>query len=129
LTSERAVAEELVQEAFLEIVRHWDHLDNPESYLRTAVVNRCRNHHRRLGVGRRRTPPPPPLTVDAPELDEVWQVLAGLSPRRRTALVLRYYEDLSINEIARLLHCRPGTVSSLLHRGLTDLRKVLDDVA
>jgi RNA polymerase sigma factor (sigma-70 family) len=59
----------------------------------------------------------------------MWAALALLQPRRRTALVLRYYEDLPIGEIARLLECRPGTVSSLLHRGLADLRKAFDDVA
>src|SRR5262245_57053827 len=112
LISDRAVAEELVQEAFLELLRRWDGVDNPEGYLRTVVVNRCRNHQRRLGVGRRHTPPPPPLTVDAPELDGMWHALAGLPPRRRNALVLRFYEDLPIDEIARLMDCRPGTVSS-----------------
>lgn len=129
LSGDRAVAEELVQEAFLELSRRWERLDNPEGYLRTVVVNRCRNHRRRLGVRRRRVPPPPPLEVNDPELDELWSVLAGLPARRRAALVLRYYEDLPIDEIARLLDCRPGTVSSLLNRGLADLRKVLDDDA
>ena len=129
LTSDRAVAEELVQEAFLEVMQRWDGVDNPEGYLRTVVVNRCRNHQRGMGVRRRHAPPAPPLTVDAPELDEMWAALAALRPRRRTALVLRFYEDLPIDEIARLLGCRPGTVSSLLHRGLADLRKVLDDDA
>jgi RNA polymerase sigma factor (sigma-70 family) len=129
LTSDRAVAEELVQEAFLEVMQRWDRVDNPAGYLRTVVVNRCRNHQRGMGVRRRNVPPAPPLTVDAPELDEMWAALAQLRPRRRTALVLRFYEDLPIDEIARLLDCRPGTVSSLLHRGLADLRKVLDDVA
>jgi RNA polymerase sigma factor (sigma-70 family) len=127
LTGERAVAEELVQEAFLEVSKRWADIDNPGGYLRTVLVNRCRNHHRRVELGRRRVPPPPPLAVDEPELDEMWTALAGLSPRRRTALVLRYYEDLPIAEIARLIGCRPGTVSSLLHRGLADLRKVIDD--
>jgi RNA polymerase sigma factor (sigma-70 family) len=70
-------------------------------------------------------PPPPRLVEPAPELDELWTVLAGLPERRRAALVLRYYEDLPIDEIARLLDCRPGTVSSLLNRGLADLREVL----
>lgn len=129
LTSDRALAEELVQEAFLEVTRRWDVLDNPEGYLRTTVVNRCRSHHRRQGIARRKVLPPPPLEVEAPELDELWQVLARLPAKRRAALVLRYYEDLPVNEIARLLGCRPGTVSSLLHRGLADLRKVLDHEA
>lgn len=126
LTGDRAVAEELVQDAFLEVTRHWDELDNPEGFLRTVLVNRCRNHQRRLGVGRRHQPPPPRLVVEDPSLDELWAVLAGLPARQRAALALRYYEDLPVAEIARLLDCPPGTVSSLLHRGLADLRKVLD---
>lgn len=129
LTGDRAVAEELVQEAFLQLTQRWAAVENPAAYLRTAVVNLSRNHRRRLGVGRRRQPPPPRLTVDDPALDELWQQLAGLSERRRAALVLRFYEDLPIAEIAELLGCRPGTVSSLLHRGLADLRKVLSDDA
>ena len=127
LTGDRGVAEELVQEAFLEVTRRWADVDTPEAYLRTVLVNRCRNHRRHLGVGRRRLPPPPRLTVEDPALDELWHTLAGLSERRRAALVLRYYEDLPVAEIAVLLGCRPGTVSSLLHRGLADLRKVLSD--
>lgn len=126
LTGDRAVAEELVQEGFLEVARRWTEIDNPAGYLRTVVVNRCRSHHRRIELGRRRVPPTPPLTVDEPELDEMWTALAALPPRRRTALVLRFYEDLPVAEIARLLDCRPGTVSSLLHRGLADLRRVID---
>ena len=126
LTSDRALAEEIAQEALVEVARRWDRLDNPPAYLRVAIVNRCRNHYRRRGVRRRAVLPTPPLVVEAPHLDEMWGLLAGLPPRRRAALVLRYYEDLSVNEIAELLDCRPGTVSSLLHRGIADLRKVLD---
>src|SRR5436190_18940472 len=108
LIGERAVAEELVQDAFLEVARRWDTIDPPEACLRTVVVNRCRNHFRRLEVGRRRQPPPPRFVVDEPGLDEMWQVLAGLPERRRAALVLRYYEDLPIGEIARLLDVTTG---------------------
>lgn len=127
LTGDRGVAEEIVQDAFVELSRRWEQLDNPAAYLRTTLVNRSRKHQRRLGVGRRRVPPPPRLQVDAPELDELWGVLVRLPARRRAALVLRFYEDLAIAEIAALLDCRPGTVSSLLHRGLADLREVLND--
>lgn len=126
LVGDRSAAEDIVQDALLELSRRWDRIDNAEAYLRVAVVNRSRNHRRWLGNGRRRAIALT-LTVDAPELDELWAVLARLSTRRRAAIVLRYYEDLTIDEIARLLDCRPGTVSSLLHRGLNDLREVLSD--
>ena len=126
LTGDRAIAEEIVQDTFLELSRRWDQLDNPSAYLRTVLVNRSRSHHRRRTL-RRVEPPPVPLLVDEPTHLELWSVLAGLPHRRRVALVLRYYEDLSVGDIARLMNCRPGTVSSLLHRGLADLRKVLTD--
>jgi RNA polymerase sigma factor (sigma-70 family) len=62
-----------------------------------------------------------------PELDEMWDALATLSERQRVALVCRFYEDLPISEIAEVLGCRPGTVKSLIHRGLASLREVIDD--
>ncbi len=61
-----------------------------------------------------------------PDLDEMWQLLDGLSERRRVALVLRYYEDLSFSEIARLMDCGENTARSLVHRGLKSLRRKLD---
>ena len=125
LTSDRGAAEEIVQDAFLAMARRWATVDNPAGYLRTSVVNRCHDHHRRIGVRRRVPRPPAEVTQEAPEYDELWTVLARLPERRRAALVLRYYEDLPLDEIARLLGCRPGTVSSLLHRGLAEIKEVL----
>jgi RNA polymerase sigma-70 factor (ECF subfamily) len=89
-----------------------------------AVVNRCRNHLRRASL-ERRLRPEPPLAVTGPELDETWQQLRRLTPRRRAAIVLRFYADLRVDEVAEVLGCRPGTAASLIHRGLADLREVL----
>jgi RNA polymerase sigma factor (sigma-70 family) len=52
--------------------------------------------------------------------------LAALPVRRRAAVVLRFYEDLSEAEIAHALGVRPGTVKSLLHRGLNQLRQAVE---
>jgi DNA-directed RNA polymerase specialized sigma24 family protein len=79
-------------------------------------ANRDRDKTARLG----RTVP---LSAGQPELDETWALLRALPERQRMALVLRFYEDLSEAEIARLLGCRPGTVKSLIHRGLAKVRK------
>ena len=60
------------------------------------------------------------------EPDELWDALATLPARQRAAVVLRYYADLPVAEIGAALGCRPGTVKSLLHRGLGELRKVVE---
>ncbi len=105
-------------------------LENPAGYLHTTLVNLCRDHGRRTATVRR-TPLDPPLASPEPPLprdvDEIWQAVQGLSERRREAVVLRYWADLPLNEVARLLGVRPGTARSLVHRGLADLKEVLTD--
>ena len=61
-----------------------------------------------------------------PEIDEVLGALATLTPKRRIALVLRFYEDQGVEAIAAALGCRVGTARSLVHRGLATLRKTLE---
>lgn len=119
-----AVAEELVQDAFVAVHRHWGTIANPGGYLRTSVVNACRSHQRRTGLERRRQPrPAPPAELGA---DELWDALAQLPRNQRAALVLRYYEDAPEADIAAALGVRPTTVRSLVHRGLAQLRKEIE---
>ena len=54
--------------------------------------------------------------------DELWDALATLPDRQRTAIVARYYLDLPDTDIADLLGCRPATVRTAIHRGLATLR-------
>jgi RNA polymerase sigma factor (sigma-70 family) len=56
------------------------------------------------------------------ERQELWALVCRLPPRQRTAVVLRYYEDLSEAQTARLLDCAVGTVKSNTSRGLATLR-------
>lgn len=133
LVGERAVAEELVHDAFLRLHAHLDQADEPAAYLRTTVVNLCRGHGRRSATARRHdlaladrasaAHDAPPLP---PDLDEVWRALQHLPARRRDALILRYYADLSTAEVARLLGARPSTARSLIRRGLISLEETLD---
>ena len=57
---------------------------------------------------------------------ELADVLLELPYKQRAAIVLRFYSDLSEVEIAEVLECRPGTVGSLIHRGLAKLRKAIE---
>lgn len=119
----REQAEDLVQEAFARVHQRWSRVDQPAAYLRTTVVNLGNDTIRRLVRYRAREPRllGPSGTEDSP--DELWDALARLKPRQRAALVLRYYEGLQEPEIAAALGVRAGTVKSLLHRGLEQLRK------
>ena len=124
LTGNQSTAEDLVQDSFVQVQRGWDRVREPVAYLRTAVVNAARAHHRRVGRERARFPDLVTDTV-APETPIVLDALASLPYRQRAALVLKYYEDRPEAEIADALGCRPATVRSLVHRGLVALRKVI----
>jgi RNA polymerase sigma factor (sigma-70 family) len=125
LTGSTLVAEDVVQDAFVQLQLRWDTVERPGAYLRTAVVNGCRGYHRRL---RRERASYADLvsTATLPETPIVLDVLGKLPYRQRAALVLRFYEDRSDEEIAALLDCRPATVRSHIRRGLQAMRKVLD---
>lgn len=124
MTGHSGVAEELAQEAFLSCRSHIADVGSPYAYIRTSVVNRARSWHRHQAVVRRRQPAPPePSELEA---DEMWDALQVLDERRRTAIVLRYYEGLPDDEIAEVLDCARSTVRTLIHRGLADLRREID---
>lgn len=125
LTSDHAAAEELVQDAFVKVHGRWSHgIEHPKAYLRTAVVNTCRSWGRRRSRERdhhrRRLEAVPDHELVA---DEMWDVLQVLPERQRTAIVLRFYEDLDDATIASVLRCRPATVRTLIHRGVAALRQ------
>jgi RNA polymerase sigma-70 factor (sigma-E family) len=124
MTGSQAIAEELVQDAFVSVHRSWDRAQNPRAYLRTAVVNACRSWGRRRSLELLRKPAPPdPVTLVT---DDLWDVLQTLPPRQRAAIVLRFYEDLPDEEIAALLGCKVPTVRTAVFRGLAKLRKEVE---
>lgn len=124
LTGSTAVAEDLVQEAFLKMHQQSQQPLNPDGYLRTTVANLARSHLRRLRL-ERRLPQSGRFTFEDPEVDETWAAVCRLPFRQRAVLALRFYEDLSEADIAEVLGCRLGTVKSSLHRGLSKLRAEL----
>jgi RNA polymerase sigma-70 factor (sigma-E family) len=124
MVGSQAIAEELVQDAFVSVHRSWARATNPPAYLRTAVVNACNSWGRRKTLEILRAPAPPePTTMVA---DEMWDVLLTLPPRQRAAIVLRFYEDLPDEEIAALLGCKVPTVRTAVFRGLEKLRKEIE---
>ena len=128
LVGSPAVAEELVQDAFMAVTKQWDRLDRPGAYLRTSVVNRCKSALRRRAVeSRYRTLVSEESDYGIPEqLMELRDALACLSDRQRIVVVLRYFADMADADIAEALGARPATVRSLAHRAMAVLRKELE---
>jgi RNA polymerase sigma-70 factor (sigma-E family) len=131
---DRGAAEDLLQLALERAYRHWGLVcrsGEPERYVRRILANAANDRWRRA-VRRPERPLGPgeagPVTEDqadaVAERDFLIRALAGLPPRQRTVLVLRYYNDLSEAEIAGVLGCSVGTVKSQASRGLARLREV-----
>lgn len=119
-------AEDIVQDAFVRVHDKWATVREPAAYLRTTVVNGCRSQQRRDIRARHAARRMHAEEAVVAEVDELGDALAALSHRQRSAVVLRYYLDLSEADIAATLGCRPGTVKGLLHRGVAQLRKVIE---
>jgi RNA polymerase sigma factor (sigma-70 family) len=127
IVGSRSVAEELVQEAFLRLHQRFSDVENPGGYLRVSLVRLCSDTNRRAAMERERAiRAADPVARAAPEIDETWAAVQRLRPERRTVLVLRYYEDLPHDEIARLLGCPTVTVRTRVRRALADLRRELE---
>lgn len=126
MVGSRAIAEEVVQDAFASVSERWDSLDRPGAYLRTVVVNGCAQILRRRSVEDRHMPIRLEVPSGIPErLIELRSALDCLSDRQRIVVVLRYFVDMPDDEIAQTLDVRPSTVRSLAHRALAVLRREL----
>jgi RNA polymerase sigma factor (sigma-70 family) len=122
ITGSNAVAQEVVQDAFVRMSGARD-VREPVAYLRTVVVNLSRTAARR--GARTVALPHEAVAVEPPELDELWHHVQRLPEKYRTALALRFYADMSEAQMAEAMNVRPGTVKSLVSRGLEMLRKEL----
>ena len=123
LVGDRSEAEDIVQSVFASAVTRWPTIDEPSAYLRRAVVNRANDIHRR---SHRAAPAVPSAgVIDEPAVDDTLRLVRALPHPQRAVVVLRFYEDLSLTEIAALLDRPDATVRSDLRRALTKLRRSL----
>lgn len=131
MTGDPTEAEDIVQEAFARMFARFQDRRAPhavEAYLRRSIINLSHDRHRRLKTLRtflaRRTSS---ATLEEPPDIEGRLVMRSrlhrLPCRQRAALVLRYYEDLSEDHAAEILHCSIPALKQLVQRGLTTLRE------
>lgn len=129
LTGDHHRGEDLVQTALTRVYLKWDKIDAPLAYARKALVTAHIDSTRRRWWGERPTEtlPEVPATQSseigaADERDELRRLLAGLNPKERAVIVLRYYCDLSEQDTAASLCVPVGTVKSTCSRALARLR-------
>ena len=125
-----ALAAEAVDEAFTRALHRWHvigQFDNPSAWIYRTAHNWATSRFRRLGRDRRfahKVAGPEGATDPVPD-PELAQALATLDDDRRTVLVLRFYLDWSVDQVADALEISPGTVKSRTHRALTELNQRL----
>ncbi|MFE7894803.1 SigE family RNA polymerase sigma factor [Streptomyces sp. NPDC057412] len=133
---DRHAAEDLLQNALIKAAGRWQRIDEPEAYVR-QILYRQQISRWRLKWPRREVSvaelPEPGGTPDASAGAELRLLMRGalarLTPRQRTVLVLRYFEDLPEADVARVLGCSVGTVRSTTHRSLARLRALAPELA
>ncbi len=132
MVGDLATAEDVVQDAFERLHRRWHGLREPANalaYARASVLNGCRSVHRRSAVARKYRPrlasapevASPDEASAAADRGELGAMLRTLSRRQREVLVLRYYLDLDVAEIAAMLKIAPSAVRSTCTRRLAAL--------
>ena len=130
MTGDRALSEDLVQEAFVKVMTRFGDLRKPDSfdsYLKRTVINLIKGHYRHTQVERsylRRIvrEPEPVVEAGTGEGNDMWARIAALPTRQRAAVVLRFYEDLSEQQTADVLGCSPAAAKSLIARAMQVLR-------
>jgi RNA polymerase sigma-70 factor (ECF subfamily) len=132
LTGDVGAGEDLAQEALTRAWARWgrvSRLDAPEAWTYHVAVNLARSRHRRKQAEQRAlarvgedagTP-----VVETADALAVRDAVSALPERMRAALVLRYFADLPVNEVAEILECAPGTVKSLTSQAIDRLRTVI----
>jgi RNA polymerase sigma-70 factor (sigma-E family) len=131
LAGDRGHAEDLVQTALLKTYRHWGRITRsgePTAYVRRVLVTTHTSWRRRLSTTEQvvesfpdSADPSPPREDD----EELRAALRALPPRMRTAVVLRFYADLSEQQAAEAMGCSASTVNTQTARGLARLRTLL----
>jgi RNA polymerase sigma-70 factor (sigma-E family) len=132
LTGDRHHAEDLVQDTLANLLRTWQRIDNPGAYARTAMVRTYISQRRRKSWSERPTADLPETAERPgdPELRMALQsALAELAPLDRAVLVLRFFEDRSVEQVALDLGKNASAITTRTARALDRLRAVLGDGA
>jgi RNA polymerase sigma-70 factor (sigma-E family) len=131
-------AEDIVSAALVKLYVAWDRAAraaNLDAYVRQIVVRAWLDERRRpwrrehaVGPALPEEPAPADLAADSAARVDLRRALAAMPPRQRAVLVLRFYEDMSVEQTAAVLRCSAGAVRTMTHRALAALRAQLPGI-
>ena len=129
LTGSEHAAADLVQDALERTLMRWSRVtsEDPEGYVRRAMVNRSISVWRKLGRERLTDEVPTRTHLDPERDDALLDAMRSLAPRQRAVIALRYYEDLTEAQTAAVLGCSVGTVKSQSSSAMPRLRVLLGE--
>lgn len=133
IIGDAAEAEDLVQTALAKTYANWSRVRTLEAapgYARTTLINTAASWFRKKGWRNERPTavlPDSPHSQDPTDRPAVIDALGQLPPRQRAVVVLRYFEDLSVSQVAHALEISAGTVKSQTSEALAKLRVLLGD--
>jgi len=131
LTGNASAAEDLVHDTFVRLYRAERRIEESgfRAYARRTMVNLHRSRFRRIMAERRAmaaSHEPSSRQTDEPQ-DHIWQAIRGLPRGQRAVVALRFYEELSEQEIASALGVSIGTVKKQMNRAMSSLRVALEE--
>jgi RNA polymerase sigma-70 factor (ECF subfamily) len=128
LVGDIELAHDITQEAFVRLFSRWRSVRSPRAYVYLTAINLAREHWRRAKVEQRALAHVAGADGTAPAHDPwLWDLVGRLPARLRTVVLLHYYADLSIEEVARQLHLPKGTVKQRLHHARGLLQDAIED--
>jgi RNA polymerase sigma-70 factor (ECF subfamily) len=131
IVQDRARAEEITQDAFMQLLRHWNRVsryEQPEAWIRRVAIRlavRSVQREQRLRVAMARMVPQRVELPDAAVSAEVLAAVRELSPKQRAVVVLFYFEDRPVAEIAQILDCSESAAAMRLQRAREHLAVAL----
>lgn len=137
LVSDRDLGHDLAVEAFVRLMRHWSEVEDPRPWLYATVANLVKDHWRRRGreaaayerlvAGRPDGPGTPAHVLDHAEAMSVREAVESLPERLRIPVLLHYFADLSVAQVARQVGKAEGTIKRDLHDARARLALVLQE--
>ncbi len=122
----KEIAEDIVQDTFFKVGNNWGSIEFPIAYTRKAIVHSCNSYFRHKRIEKIFAPRLAKLTLDEPlHTNDLAEFIKKLPRKQRIAIILRFYEDLTDDQIADAIGCNKTAIPSLITRARIQLKGMM----